>query len=337
MTAPSPPHAIAPWANAWYIDAENLVSVVFIHGLTGNRETTWTDPKTGTCWPQAQLPADLPQARIFTYGYDADVVRIFQTASSNTVRDHGKGLANELSLRRLRTRSNDRPLIFVAHSLGGLVCEQSLLICRGAAEKHLQDVLESTQAIAFMGTPHAGSDLGQWAKTLSGLANVLRKSNPEIVGVLQPGSETLAGLQQEFHVMLDARQKSGKKPIKIFCFFEEIAVIGVGEIVPKHSAILSAYDNRGIHANHMDMTKFSSADDAGYRAVSDQLWLWVNEIEDEFRQNKEKLSKDRKPIPEDIRQGRERMMQEASSAGIISTGSGATFSGNQVAGRDLSF
>ncbi|KAI9781584.1 MAG: hypothetical protein M1835_004275 [Candelina submexicana] len=202
---------------------------------------------------------------------------------------------------------------------------KSLLIRRGAAEKHLQDVLESTQAIAFMGTPHAGSDLGQWAKTLSGLANVLRKSNPEIVGVLKPGSETLGGLQQEFHVMLDARQKSGKKPIKIFCFFEEIAVIGVGEC------------NRGIHANHMDMSKFSGANDAGYRAVSDQLWLWVNEIEDELRQNKEKLSKDRKSIQEDIRQGRERMMQEASSAGIISTGSGATFSGNQVAGRDLSF
>ncbi|KAI9736938.1 MAG: hypothetical protein M1835_003291 [Candelina submexicana] len=103
--------------------------------------------------------------------------------------------------------------------------------------------------------------------------------------------------------MLDARQRSGKKPIKIFCFFDEITVIGVGEIVPKHSAILSAYGNCGIHANHMDMTKFSSANDAGYRAVSGQLWLWVNEIEEELQQNKEKLSKDRESVPEDICQG----------------------------------
>ncbi|KAI9715747.1 MAG: hypothetical protein M1812_005745 [Candelaria pacifica] len=314
---------------------ENDDLVVFIHGLTGNRETTWTEKKTGICWPEGLLPVDLPQARIFTYGYDADVVGIFKIASSNTVRDHGKGLANDLSLRRLRTKSNDRPLIFVAHSLGGVICEQSLLICRGAAEKHLQDVLESTRAIAFMGTPHAGSDLAQWAKTLTGLANVLRKSNPEIVGVLKPGSETLANLQQEFHVMLDARQKNGKKPVKMFCFFEEIAVVGVGEIVPKHSAILSAYGNRGIHADHMEMTKFSNAKDAGYQAVSDQLWLWVNDIESELEQSKAKAAEDRKISPENVRQGREKMMQEASSAGIVSSGSGASFSGNQVAGRDL--
>jgi protein SERAC1 len=50
------------------------------------------------------------------------------------------------------------------------------------------------------------------------------------------------------------------------------------QIVPKHSVILSAHPNRSIHANHMQMTKFSSNKDAGYVSVSDQLWLWVDTL-----------------------------------------------------------
>lgn len=81
-----------------------------------------------------------------------------------------------------------------------------------------------------MGTPHVGSDLAKWAHIFVNLSSILRKTNKEIIRVLEPGSEMLAALQQEFHTMLDARQKSEKKVIKIFCFYEELAVSGVGEV-----------------------------------------------------------------------------------------------------------
>jgi len=100
----------------------------------------------------------------------------------------------------------------------------------------MNDILESTVAIAFMGTPHAGSDLANWAKILTSLSRILRRTNKEIVDVLRPDSEMLANLQQEFHTMLDARQKNGKTPIKIFCFFEELAVTGTGEAIFKSNS-----------------------------------------------------------------------------------------------------
>jgi pimeloyl-ACP methyl ester carboxylesterase len=75
-------------------------------------------------WVRDLLPLDLPNARILTYGFDADVVRAIQRTSSNSIRDHGKSLANDLALDRLRNHASHRPIIFVAHSLGGLVCEQ---------------------------------------------------------------------------------------------------------------------------------------------------------------------------------------------------------------------
>ena len=46
------------------------------------------------------LSLDLPAARIMTFGYDADVVRVIDITSSNTIRDHGQTLATELARKR---------------------------------------------------------------------------------------------------------------------------------------------------------------------------------------------------------------------------------------------
>ena len=64
--------------------------------------------------------------------------------------------------------------------------------------------------------------------------------------------------------------------------------------MPKHSAILPAFPSYGIHANHMvrrsilfcqsvlispqDMTKFDSGENAGYEAISGELFKWLKAI-----------------------------------------------------------
>lgn len=82
-----------------------LYSIVLVHGLTGNRETTWTHKQTKIFWPQTLLARDLPNSRILTFGYDADIVVTLKTAGSNTLRDHGKSFLNDLALRRMRSRT----------------------------------------------------------------------------------------------------------------------------------------------------------------------------------------------------------------------------------------
>jgi hypothetical protein len=48
-------------------------------------------------------------------------------------------------------------------------------------------------------------------------------------------------------------------------------VIDSHKIVPKHSACLDRYTSIGIHANHMDMTRFLSDQDPNYRNVLFEL------------------------------------------------------------------
>ena len=58
-----------------------------------------------------------------TYGYDADIVNLLRPAGQNTVKEHGQNLIEDLSNFRYETKTTDLPIIFVAHSLGGIVCE----------------------------------------------------------------------------------------------------------------------------------------------------------------------------------------------------------------------
>lgn len=83
----------------------NKTSIVFVHGLTGNRESTWTHKTGKVFWPKDLLPKDLPKARIITFGYDADIIRGLSTVGNGTLRDHGKALAEDLAIRRKKTDS----------------------------------------------------------------------------------------------------------------------------------------------------------------------------------------------------------------------------------------
>ena len=55
------------------------------------------------------------------WGYDADVFHFFGPAGTGNINDHSKRLLNDLSRVRFESHEIERPLIFIAHSLGGLI------------------------------------------------------------------------------------------------------------------------------------------------------------------------------------------------------------------------
>jgi hypothetical protein len=92
---------------------------------------------------EGMLPAKIPNARIFSWGYDANTHSTSQLTAMYLY-DHAQSLVSDLSLKRRLTkvvcvltllallRSNvnivktqRRPIIFVAHSLGGIVVKSA--------------------------------------------------------------------------------------------------------------------------------------------------------------------------------------------------------------------
>jgi len=73
-------------------------------------------------WPGDLLPNDRPDVRILSWGYDTTVTKGWHQANKNNLFAHAKDFLYALE----RERPLGRSLIFVAHSLGGIMVKEML-------------------------------------------------------------------------------------------------------------------------------------------------------------------------------------------------------------------
>ena len=125
-----------------------VLSIVFVHGLNpkGKQEharRTWTH-KDRTFWPSDLLPQSIPTARIILFAYNA---RVLSNASNSTLHDHAKTLLNGLMNERSKSEERHRALIFVAHSLGGILVKLALI--EAALTRRYYCIKASTYGLVF--------------------------------------------------------------------------------------------------------------------------------------------------------------------------------------------
>jgi hypothetical protein len=121
-------------------------------------------------WLRDFLTNDIPRARISTYSYDSRAPSS-RYLMHQTLFRHGEDLVSSLASLRKKTGTQQRPLIFICHSLGGIVVKSALIQAKSSKndERGLQDVHQSTCGIMFLGTPHQGSDEAPWGDILKGV------------------------------------------------------------------------------------------------------------------------------------------------------------------------
>ncbi|KAL4795260.1 hypothetical protein BDV19DRAFT_175616 [Aspergillus venezuelensis] len=181
---------------------------------------------SGRCfWPADLLALDFPDVRVLTYGYESQVARFFSTLNLSTITQHSQDLLSRLTSER--HESPERPLIFIAHSLGGLLVKGAL----NESALHQPDdpqrrISRECRMVMFFGTPHRGSDFAQWGSALANIASVLGFSvNTRIVQNLARESEILQRLERDFEGIIAQRDTLGRK-FKIYTFQEAKAVGG---------------------------------------------------------------------------------------------------------------
>jgi hypothetical protein len=175
------------------------------YSATNTRAPSTTDTVASKVyWPRDLLPSTVPHARVLTYGYDT---RIRHMAGSDINKDTLRDIAWNLLVALEGARRNDplRPILFIVHSLGGIVVKEMLRRARACqpGHAHLHRVFQSTLGIIFFGTPHAGADprslLHKLVVNFASAAGV--KPNDSIVQTLLPASERLKELREVFGPM----------------------------------------------------------------------------------------------------------------------------------------
>ncbi|KAG5977053.1 hypothetical protein E4U54_007146, partial [Claviceps lovelessii] len=195
--------------SAIYTHPDAKVDVVLVHGLNGDPQKTWT-ASNGTFWPRDLLPTALrgAQANILTYGYNADVYsrKNDRSASNNFIHQHAQTLVTNLTMFRKSEGTYRNPIIWVCHSLGGILVKRALLYSNDVKATHHEDyrsIFVSTFGLIFLGTPHAGSDAATWGLMLQGMADAIMprrffESESVLLKTLKKENETLANINNHF-------------------------------------------------------------------------------------------------------------------------------------------
>lgn len=144
-------------------------NVIFVHGLGGDAYQTWTgsddqnnpDKPENPFWP-IWLAKDIEGLSVWTASIESSATN--WAGTSMPLPDLAKNLAYVIR-NRDRTASDegerlfDKPLIFVCHSLGGLLIKKILKTAKENQEHDAdaQRLLDAVKGIVFIATPHTGS------------------------------------------------------------------------------------------------------------------------------------------------------------------------------------
>lgn len=143
--------------------------VVFVHGLAGHAWNTWhwqnpsdRNYQKDDFWLN-WLGNDLQDVGIWSFGYDA--ARLRASGSAMPLFDQASNFLDDLE----NFNIGDRPIIFVTHSMGGLLVKKMLSTAANFSRNTTKKaVIESSKGIVFLSTPHLGSDVAQWVTSLTG-------------------------------------------------------------------------------------------------------------------------------------------------------------------------
>jgi pimeloyl-ACP methyl ester carboxylesterase len=240
----------------------NASSLVFVHGLNplnnqNHAFDTWTH-ENGVFWPADLLGEDLPHARIWVYGYNSQVA---YEAEEARIKDHANVLLDRLQRqRRNASQSDSLPIIFIGHSLGGLVIKQALLNARD--NRSYSSILEATYGLIFFGCPHRGSRGNAPGQIAADVARFLSqdKARNDLLDCLKKNSLFTQEATERFRHQLER--------YNVISFYETRPMLvpkGVfkralsGIVVDKDSAVLNLSGDRelqlSLNADHSSICK----------------------------------------------------------------------------------
>ncbi|KAL9013912.1 MAG: hypothetical protein Q9173_001421 [Seirophora scorigena] len=257
------------------------VDIVFVHGLFGHPEKTWSLKKEieSLFWPQSLLPAVIPDSQIFTWGYGADVGGIFSSAGQSTIHEHAGSLLLDLADLRYTPSRRRIPLIFVVHSLAGIIVKDALNRSSSNEGTRLKEIAPATHGLISFGTPHRGSTSASMVKMALHISEIFTiRPNLKLLKGHEKHSEILHRVGDSFH------QTILKHRLTIYTFREECEtrryiLFNIMVVESDSAKIGHAKEECGIiPADHRNMTKYSGPEDIGFKRVSAQLRQWSENI-----------------------------------------------------------
>lgn len=200
------------------------------------------------------LPQEYPNIRIIGLNYETSISEWSLNLlcpcekSKSSLHDRSSEMLDALLASNI---GQDCPIVWVGHSMGGLVAKSIIVQSLASENKRKRTIAENTRAFLFLGTPHKGSPV---AKLKQHVQMIL---SPTIeVKELRENNQHLLQLQQQFEDAL----KNLPKPIKIVSIAEGMPTNITTfkfpmQFVTKDSAKLDVGEFYEINVDHLSLSK----------------------------------------------------------------------------------
>ncbi|EFW22637.1 conserved hypothetical protein [Coccidioides posadasii str. Silveira] len=252
--------------------AQHTADIIFVHGLGGSSLQTWSkdgDPKLR--WPQQWLPLEPEtcKARILTFGYNAPFQR-GRDGSAADILDFARSLLLEMKYGKddqsRELGLGKKPIIFVNHSLGGLVFKRAYV--QGIRDDGFCSIVKNIHAVLFLSTPHHGAKPARILNWISSIS-IFSRSSKRYITELEANSRIIPDINESFRSFIHN--------LEIFSFYEleptPITRFISVTIVGKESAKIGCPGEVRVplDANHHTVCKFSSPRESTYKKLNGLL------------------------------------------------------------------
>ncbi|RDW89694.1 hypothetical protein BP6252_01726 [Coleophoma cylindrospora] len=253
---------------------DHVADCIAISGLASHPFGSWKRRDTPAVrsnfmWLRDQLPKDEPCARYILYGYDT---RLLMSQSFQTIDDLAITLINRLEAIG-RHRPNAKPVVFLCHSLGGIILKRALVEMANNGPRQVS-MLNSTIGVVAFGVPSKGMDMSHLRLMVEG------HPNAKLVEVLSPTSTYLSewsqrfnGLAQISHIRLISVYETTRTSVPTERDGKWVKEDDYRELVEPASAILpgsARSDLIAINRDHSGLVKFEQGCD-DYEVVRQKL------------------------------------------------------------------
>ncbi|KAF4992907.1 hypothetical protein FGRMN_6850 [Fusarium graminum] len=253
-------------------DEDCNIDVVVVCGLGGHALGSFKEKNGRFVWIRDALPSKIPHARILTYGYNTQLA---DSRSFQNLTDLGRAL--KIDLEGIHNPDQPRSILFIGHSLGGLVIKETVLALKEESFDGGSSLLEGIFGFAFFGVPHQGL-------AVECLVPMVKDNlNRQLLESLHRNSSLLERLQIEFDKISQARK------FYILAFYEteksrtaawvggKWEMSGPSEVlVEVFSATCGCRRQFPINRNHSEMVKYSGVHDQLYQRVITALLTLLN-------------------------------------------------------------